>query len=63
MIPITTDSKIYELPVWLDGGIWVQKWRFGDEITLDVFVLFSSLHIGFWPITNGVGTGFYPLQS
>ena len=43
MILITTYAEIYELRVWMVGGIWVRKSRYGDGITLDVSCFFSSL--------------------
>jgi len=71
MIPTTTYAEIYELRVWMVGGVWVRKWRCGgygssSAISFCSIVSFSSLFsssllIGFRPGTNGVGMGFYHL--
>jgi hypothetical protein len=50
MISTMTYAEIYELHVLMLGGVWVRKSRYGDMITLDVFVssllFFSSLDLG-----------------
>jgi hypothetical protein len=46
-------------------GTWVRKSRYGDGITCGCFLCLSSLlpFFGSRPSTNGVGMGFYHLQS
>jgi len=59
-IPTKTYTEIYGLREWMVGGAWVRKSRYGDVITLDVFLFLSSLlFFGSRPGTNGVGMGFY----
>ena len=48
MIPTMTYAEIYELRVWMVGGVWVRKWRCGDygsssDVSFCSFVSFSSL--------------------
>jgi len=68
-IPKTTYTEIYDLRVWMVGGVWVRKWRYGGRDHLWMFLFLSSLlfpsslHIGSRPSTNGAGTGFYHLWS
>jgi len=65
MIPTMTHAEIYGLWVWMVGGVWVRKSRYGDGITWGCLLFLSSLPLffGSWPSTNGVGMGFYHVRS
>jgi len=58
-IPTMTCAEI-RAAVMMVVGAWVWKWRYGDGITLDVFLFLSSilLFFGSQPGINGIGTRF-----
>jgi hypothetical protein len=50
-IPTLTYAEIYELQVWIVGGVWVWKWSYGGRDHFWMFscfslLFFSSLDLG-----------------
>jgi len=51
MIPTMTYAEIYGLRVWVVGGVWVWKWRYGGRddfwmVSCFSLLFFSSLDLG-----------------